>query len=163
MFFGFNENKVLIGIANSMDRSELPWNAKYGKIAAAKDSFYNSVLAREEFDNTHPDKGNLISKAKDWVMSGDEAATPSLANTMHAGILKAYGSLTQAAEMQSADQSLLDDDEKVAPVNYRAILTAYAFPEVDSASDVCISIHIYSTCAAIDLAAKCSTTNFCGR
>ena len=99
-----------------MDRCELPWNAKHGRVSAVKDSFYDSVMSKREFEGTHPDKTYLISKAKDWVISADEKEAPSLANMLYTVVLKTYGSLEQAAGMQKADQSTLDDDERVTPV-----------------------------------------------
>ena len=133
--YGFREMKAIFQVVNSLERSELPWNAKHGNTVASKDNFYNCVVAKSEFEGNQSDKNHLVNKVKDWVMSPDEVKTPSFANVIYTKVIEKYKSLDTAAEIQMADQSTLAEDEKVDPINYREILRAFSFPDASTVSD----------------------------
>ena len=133
--YGFREMKAIFQVVNSLERSELPWNAKHGNTVASKDNFYNCVVAKSEFEGNQPDKNHLVNKVKDWVMSPDEVKTPSLANVIYTKVIEKYKSLDTAAEIQMADQSTLAEDEKVDSINYREILRAFSFRDASTVSD----------------------------
>ena len=85
--------KAFFEVVNSLERFELPWNAKHGNAVASKDNFYNCVVAKKEFERKHPDKNHLVNKVIDWVMSIDEVKTPSLANVIYTKVMEEYKSL----------------------------------------------------------------------